>query len=68
MFLPIKSDKSILALGSEFDTRLAFYKNGEIIFSENTSELAENKTEYEKFVMDFVETHCNASLHLFIFF
>ncbi|MFH0856274.1 MAG: hypothetical protein V1860_00050 [bacterium] len=64
MFLPIKSKKKILALGSEFDTRLAFYHSGEIIFSENTGELVENKTEYEKFVMDFVETHCNVSLRM----
>ncbi|MFH1192126.1 MAG: hypothetical protein V1655_01495 [bacterium] len=62
MFLPIKSDKSILALGSEFDTRLAFYKNGEIIFSENTGKIAENYEKLEKFIFDFVETHCNVFL------
>ncbi|MFH0854216.1 MAG: hypothetical protein V1891_01860 [bacterium] len=47
-------NNSILALGSEFDTRLAFYCDGEIIFSENIGNLADDEARYEKFVCDFL--------------
>ncbi len=61
MFLPIKSDQNILALGAEFDTRLALYRNGGIVFSGNIGELANDAQRYEKFVSNFLETHCNTS-------
>lgn len=66
MFLPIKSEKSILALGAEFDTRLAFYCAGEVVLSKNTDEIAQYPEKLEKFILDFLhfvaETHCNAFL------
>jgi len=53
--LPIKVSKTILALGSEFDTRLAFYCRGKVEFSENIENLADQPDELEKFVLDFLQ-------------
>ncbi len=48
------SNPIILALGSEFDTRLALYIDNTIYFSENTGEIAENPQDLEKFILDFL--------------
>lgn len=52
--LPFKAQHSILALGSEYDTRLAFFRNGEVVFSENTNGLAENFGKLENFTLKFL--------------
>jgi len=55
MYFPVKSNKSILALGTEYDTRLAYYNKGDIIFSQNTNNLADNPNQLEEFILAFSE-------------
>src|SRR4030042_369542 len=58
---PIKNRRKILALGAEFDTRLGFYFDGKIIFSDNIGELAENEAGYEECAREFV-SYCRRQL------
>lgn len=54
VFQSVQNNITILALGSEFDTRLALYIDNKIYFSKNTAEIAENPQDLEKFIMDFL--------------
>lgn len=47
---------AILALGAEFDTRIALCCGGQIYFSKNTDEIAENYSELEKFILNFIDS------------